>query len=241
MTCGNRVTRSSSRAVSTSAAPSTSPAAEARSASARAASGQSHSHSVGGTPGEVAPVIAASYAPAGSPAPSRTCARTASNWNARKPEVSANSSSALARWSSASCCRPLERGELRGHQAGGDVRRHAGVRAQGDPEPVRAALPVPGLQQPAPLVGGHPGEVRVRSVEGLAAVAAVPAGRPPSRTPTTEPWRWPPTAPRGRSPTSRAPPRPPRRPAPPVRLRRGGCRTSAPMDAAAQAYAVERG
>ena len=106
MTCGNRATRSSSRAISAWPAPSLSPAAEARSASARAASGQIHSHSVGGTPGEVAPVIAASYAPAGSPAPSRTCARTASNWNARKPEVSANSSSALARWSSASCCRP---------------------------------------------------------------------------------------------------------------------------------------
>ena len=178
MTCGNRVTRSSSRAVSTSAAPSTSLAAEARSASARAASGQSHSHSVGGTPGEVAPVIAASYAPSGSPAPSRTARgprRTGTQEARGLGEQLVGPGQVVLRL----VLPPLERGELRGDQAGRTRPPPPGVRAQRDPEPVRAALPVPGPQQPAPLVDGHPGEIGVRSVEALQlSPPFLQAGRP---------------------------------------------------------------
>ena len=108
MTWGKRPRSSSSSPSSRTAWAPLSRSVATRSASARAANGHSHSHRVGATPGDRMPTIAASYAPLASPAPMRTRARTASKSQARNAVLSAASSSARARWSSASCCRPCD-------------------------------------------------------------------------------------------------------------------------------------
>ena len=111
--------------------------------------------------------MAAAYAPSASPAPVRTRHGPRRTAKARNAVVSADSSSARARWSSASRCRPWATARRGGHRAAPGHPPTCPGRNRARP----AAAPSRPSQSPAPksasaLVDGQPGEVRVGRAEG---------------------------------------------------------------------------